>query len=152
MLTCFIIVLVLWHQAHPTSAEITDAEYRSYAHSLRVYRHGITFEKKQQLEVTLESRYWQWRDPDDPYGSGITSITELRIRNIIPRDIPFTVADTEYPLNQESPGRNEFVWEGLRTLNDFAYVGVDDVHREELEGLRALAATAGENLTAQLRS
>ncbi|TPX42291.1 hypothetical protein SeLEV6574_g05676 [Synchytrium endobioticum] len=42
MLTCFIIILVLWHQSLPTSAFITDAEYRSFAESLREYRHGLT--------------------------------------------------------------------------------------------------------------
>ncbi|TPX42289.1 hypothetical protein SeLEV6574_g05671, partial [Synchytrium endobioticum] len=152
MLISFIIILVLWHQALPTSAVITDAEYRSSAESLREYRHGMTKYKKMQIEDELEDLYLKWKDPNDHYGSGITSVTELWIQNIIPEGTPFAVEDTRYQLNEKSPGRNEFVWEGLRTLDNFAYLFVDEVHREELEGLRALAATAGENLTAQLRS
>ncbi|TPX41093.1 hypothetical protein SeMB42_g05731 [Synchytrium endobioticum] len=54
------------------------------------------------------------------------------------------------PTDDMSLAHSEFVWEGLRTLNDFAYVGVDDVHKKELEGLRELATTAGEKLKAQL--
>ncbi|TPX49419.1 hypothetical protein SeLEV6574_g01487 [Synchytrium endobioticum] len=152
MLPCFLIVLVLWHKALPSSAEITDEEYRFYAQQLHEYRHGITFNQKQLLEGELADLYSKWKNPNDPYGSGITSITELRMQKIIPVGIPFTVEDARYPLNEKPPCRNEFVWEGIRTLNDFAYVGVDDVHREELEGLRALATTAEECLKAQIRS
>ncbi|TPX38509.1 hypothetical protein SeLEV6574_g07758 [Synchytrium endobioticum] len=151
MLTCFIIILVLLQQALPTSAEITDVEYSRYAESLREYRYGITNHKKRQLEDKLANLYSMWKNPNDHYGSGITSVTELWIQNIIPEGTPFTVADARYRLKKESPARNEFVWEGLRTLNDFAYVGVDDVHREELEDLRVFATTAEDYLKAQLR-
>ncbi|TPX48072.1 hypothetical protein SeLEV6574_g02249 [Synchytrium endobioticum] len=106
---------------------------------------------KHNLEGKLNDLYLKWKDPDDSYGSGIDSITELWIQNIIPEDIPFTVEDTRYQLNEKSPGRNEFVWEGLRTLNDFAYVGVDDVHREELEDLRVFATTAEDYLKTRIR-
>ncbi|TPX33058.1 hypothetical protein SeMB42_g07530 [Synchytrium endobioticum] len=151
MLTCFIIVLVLWHQALPTSAETTDTQYRAYAQSLLEYRYGMTLTEKMRLENEFQKQYLKWRNPNNPYGSGITSVTELWIQNIIPSDIPFTVEDARYQPKKESPGRNEFVWEGLRTLNDIAYVGVDDVHREELEDLRVFATTAEDYLKTHIR-
>ncbi|TPX42584.1 hypothetical protein SeMB42_g05069 [Synchytrium endobioticum] len=136
MLTCFIIILVLWHLARPTSADITDAEYRSYAQSLREYRYGIT-NMKHNLEVKLNDLYLKWKDPDDPYGSGIDSITELWIPHIIPSYIPVTEKPLREPVEGNSQSHNEFVWEVLDNLFYFTYFSddcpVEDVHREELE-------------------
>ncbi|TPX51091.1 hypothetical protein SeLEV6574_g00491 [Synchytrium endobioticum] len=52
---------VLWRRALPIGAEITDAEYRSYAQSLREYR--ITYEEKRQLENKFLMRYLEWKSP-----------------------------------------------------------------------------------------
>ncbi|TPX48068.1 hypothetical protein SeLEV6574_g02244 [Synchytrium endobioticum] len=153
MLTCFIIVLVLCHRALPTSAEITDAEYNRYAESLREHRYGMTHDIKRQLKDKLKMQYLKWKDPNDFYGNEITSITELWIQNIIPESIPFTKDHVRGPVKGKmSQSHNEFVWQGLRTLDDFAHVFVGEVYKRELASFRALATAYENRLKAQIHS
>ncbi|TPX32379.1 hypothetical protein SeMB42_g07624, partial [Synchytrium endobioticum] len=152
MLRHFIVILLLCHQGLLTNAEITDAEYITHAESLREHRQGMTDDQRLHLQNELETLYLKWKDPNNSDESEITSITGLLIDTIIPKSIPFTLDDVRYPFDTKSPGRNEFVCLGLRNLNGFAYLRVDDVHKQELEVLRALATTAEEKLKAQIRS
>ncbi|TPX44320.1 hypothetical protein SeLEV6574_g04557, partial [Synchytrium endobioticum] len=153
MLTSFIIIiLVLWHQALPTIAEITDAEYSSYADSLRKYRQGMTPEKKEQLRQGLRALYGRWTDPNHPYPTEFTSITGLLIEAVIPKKLCiYMVANAVEPTIGMSLAHNEFVWEGLKTIHDFTYFSYDDVHRGEIQHLRALTAAYEERLKAQIR-
>ncbi|TPX48069.1 hypothetical protein SeLEV6574_g02243 [Synchytrium endobioticum] len=153
MLTCFIIVLVLWQQVLPATAETTDTQYRAYALSLLEYRYGMTLTEKRQLKDKLKMQYLKWKDPNDFYGNEITSITELWIQNIIPESIPFTKDHVRGPVKGKmSQSHNEFVWQGLRTLDDFAHVFVGEVYKRELASFRALATAYENRLKAQIHS
>ncbi|TPX44065.1 hypothetical protein SeLEV6574_g04732 [Synchytrium endobioticum] len=148
MLTSFIIItLLLWHHALPTIAEITDEEYSSYAKSLREYRRGITDDMKRELADKLKVLYSEWKNQNDPYGTGIT---DLLIEALIPEDLRIYMK-----LNVGEPhkdmSRNEFVWEGLTTIYDFTYFSYDDVHWGEIQRFRALTAAYEERLKAQIR-
>ncbi|TPX48082.1 hypothetical protein SeLEV6574_g02258 [Synchytrium endobioticum] len=156
MLTSFIIIiLVLWHQALPTIAEITDAEYSSYADSLREHRFGMTNSMKKKLLYELELLYSWWKDPNDSYGNEITSITGLLIDGIIPDSIPVKEETLWEPVEGNSQSHNEFVWEVLDTLYYFTYFWdyceIENVHRQKLDDLRVWTLKHQEQLRVQIR-
>ncbi|TPX38780.1 hypothetical protein SeLEV6574_g07630 [Synchytrium endobioticum] len=133
-------------------AEAADARYRTCAELLHDHRYGMTYYKYYHLQRERETLYWKWKDPNDPYGSGINSIAALLIDTIIPEAIPFTEENVRELTDDMSLAHNEFVWEGLQTLENFAHFRVLEVDRGKLVGLCALVTTAKEKLKTQIRS
>ncbi|TPX38779.1 hypothetical protein SeMB42_g05732 [Synchytrium endobioticum] len=139
-------------QLRLTYAKAADARYGYYAESLREHREGVIYDKYWLLVDELTALYSKWKTPNNPYGSEITSITSLLIERLIPKDIPFTEANVKEPNDDMSPSHNEFVWEGLRTLDDLAYLRGDDVDRKKIEYLNVLKGIYAKEPQAQVRS
>ncbi|TPX36083.1 hypothetical protein SeLEV6574_g08103, partial [Synchytrium endobioticum] len=115
MLTCFIIVLVLWQQVLPATAETTDAQYKRYAEQLRRDRLEMTAEKQEQLQNNLLTMYTNGNYIRLPNcnqgldGSDITLITDLLILSTIPFIIKDATQKLWNSVADMSQRHNEFV-------------------------------------------
>ncbi|TPX47132.1 hypothetical protein SeMB42_g03450 [Synchytrium endobioticum] len=126
MLTCFIIVLVLWQQVLPATAETTDAQYKRYAEQLRRDRLEMTIEKQEQLQNNLLTMYTNGNYIRLPNcnqgldGSDITQITDLLILSTISFNIKDATQKLWNSVADMSQRHNEFVWELFQALHSFA--------------------------------